>query len=166
AIKVTARHGGRDLGDVTDLRSEIAAHGVDGVGQVLPCPCRARNDRLHAEPTLGADLTRDAGHFRGETIELIHHRVDGVLQSENFALHIDGDLAREISLRDSGCHLSDVADLASQVRSHQVDAVCEVLPGPSDAGHRRLAAELSIGSHLSCDAGYLGGETIELINHC
>src|SRR5712672_46715 len=79
AVEVTARHRSRDLGDVTDLRSEVAAHGVDGVGQVLPCPSRSRNERLHAEPALRPDLARDTGHLRGETIELIDHRVDGVL---------------------------------------------------------------------------------------
>src|SRR3979490_1080522 len=41
----------------------------------------------------GAGLARDAGHFRGERVELVHHGVDGVLELENFAPHIDGDLA-------------------------------------------------------------------------
>src|SRR5215470_1254254 len=115
AIEVTARHGGRDLGDVTDLRSEVAAHRIDGVGQILPGSGHPRNERLNPEPALGADLARYAGHLGGETIELIDHRVDGVLQGKNFALHIDGDLAREISLRDGGRDLGDVSDLAGQV---------------------------------------------------
>src|SRR5260370_14144399 len=54
AIEVTARHGSRDLGDLPHFRSQVAAHGVDGVGQVLPSPRHTRNDRLHAQPALRA----------------------------------------------------------------------------------------------------------------
>src|SRR5258708_7868084 len=165
ALEITARHGSRDLGDVADLRSEVAAHGVDGVGQVLPSPRHTRNDRLHAEPALRADLARDACHLRGETIELIDHRVDGVLQRENFALHIDLDLAREISLRDSGCHLGDVADLGSQVRRHLVDAVCEGRPGASHAGHDSLTAQAAVGADLTGHAGDLRSKRSELVHH-
>src|SRR6266403_867215 len=51
----------------------------------------------------------------GKTVELIDHRINGVLQCQNLALHVDSDLAREISLSDSGRHLRDVAHLAGQV---------------------------------------------------
>ena len=40
---------------------------------------------LAAELAFGADLARDARHFRGEGVELVHHGVDGVLQLQNFA---------------------------------------------------------------------------------
>src|SRR5262249_48685350 len=133
--------------------------------QVLPCSRHAWNYRLHGEPALGADLARYAGHLRGESVELIDHRVDGVLQRENFALHIDGNLAREISLRHGGCHLPDLADLACQVRRHEAPAVSEVLPGAGYAGHRRLAAELAVRADLTRHAGHFGGETVKLIDH-
>src|SRR5215475_1439748 len=165
AVEFDACHGGGDLGDVADLRGEVTAHGVDRVGQILPCPRHAGDGRLHTEPTLGADLARHTGHLGGETIELIDHRVDGVLQCKNLAPHVDCDLAREVSLCDGGRHFRNVADLAGQVRRHEVDAVGEVLPGAGDAGHRRLAAELSFGPHLSRDARHLGGEAVELVDH-
>ena len=41
---------------------------------------------LAAELAFGADFARDARDFGGEAVELVHHRVDGVLQLENFAL--------------------------------------------------------------------------------
>src|ERR1700733_3124715 len=47
---------------------------------------------LPAEAPFGADLAGHARHFAGEAVQLIHHGVDGVLQLENFALHVDCDL--------------------------------------------------------------------------
>ena len=40
---------------------------------------------LTAELAVGADLAGHAGHFRGEGVELIDHRVDGVLELEDLA---------------------------------------------------------------------------------
>src|SRR5215204_1908551 len=57
----------------------------------MPRTCSVR---LAAELALGADFARDARHLAGEGVELIDHRVDGVLQFEDFALDVDGDLAR------------------------------------------------------------------------
>ena len=66
---------------------------------------------LAAELAFGADLARDARHFRGEGVELVHHGVDGVFQLENFAAHVHGDLARQVAARHGGGHLRDVAHL-------------------------------------------------------
>ena len=49
-------------------------------------PATPRTSRLAAELSFRTHFARHAGHFRGERAELIHHRVDGVLQFENFAL--------------------------------------------------------------------------------
>ena len=104
--QVAAGDGGRDFGDVAHLGGQVAGHEVDVVGQVLPGAGDARHLRLAAELAFGADLARDARHFRGEGVELIDHRVDGVLQLENLALHVDGDLARKVAARDGGRHLA------------------------------------------------------------
>ena len=40
---------------------------------------------LAAELAFGADLARDARHLAGEGVELIDHRVDGLLQLEDLA---------------------------------------------------------------------------------
>ena len=86
--------------------------------QVPATPCTSR---LAAELAFGADLARDARHLAGEGVELVHHRVDGVLQLENFARHVDGDLFRQIAVGDGGRDGGDVAHLAGQVRRHRVD---------------------------------------------
>ena len=40
---------------------------------------------LTAEPPVGADLARDARHLAGEGVQLIDHRVDGLLQLQDLA---------------------------------------------------------------------------------
>ena len=68
-------------------------------------------------------------------VELVHHRVDGVLQLENFALHVDRDFVRQVAVRDGGGHLGDVADLAGEVaRPWKFTRVGQVLPRAGDAG--------------------------------
>ena len=47
---------------------------------------------LAAELAFGADLAGHAAHFAGEAVELIDHRVDRVLQLEDLAADVDGDL--------------------------------------------------------------------------
>src|ERR1700679_676662 len=48
------------------LRGEVAAHRVDGVGEILPGAGDAGDDRLAAELAVGADLARHARHFGSE----------------------------------------------------------------------------------------------------
>jgi hypothetical protein len=58
-------------------------------------PATPGHHRLAAELAFGADLARDARHFRGEGAQLIDHRVDGFLELEDLAAHVDGDLLRQ-----------------------------------------------------------------------
>ena len=55
------------------------------VGEILPGAGDARHVGLAAEPAFGADFARDARHFAGKGIELVHHRVDGLFQLQDFA---------------------------------------------------------------------------------
>src|SRR6187455_116520 len=52
------------LGDVADLVGEVAGHGVDVVGQVLPGTGHARHDSLAAQLAFGADFACYARDFR------------------------------------------------------------------------------------------------------
>ena len=165
ARQVAARDRGRDLGDVAHLRGQVRAHRVDRVGEVLPRAGDVRHFGAAAELAFGADLARDAAHFRRERVELVDHRVDGVLQLEDLALDVDGDLARQVAARDRGRDAGDVADLRGQVRRHRVDRVGEVLPRAGDAGHDRLAAELAVGADLARHARDFRREPAQLIDH-
>ena len=113
---------------------------------------------LSAQLALGADLAGDAGHLGGEGVELVDHRVDGVLQLEDLALDVDGDLLGEVAVGDGGGDLGDVAHLAGEVAGHAVDVVGEVLPDAGHAPDLGLAAELALGADLAGDAGHFGGE--------
>ena len=57
---------------------------------------------LPAELAFGADLLRDARDLGGERVELVDHLVDDVLDLEDLALHVDGDLLRQVAVGDGG----------------------------------------------------------------
>src|SRR5207248_424541 len=95
--EIAAGDRGRDLRDVSDLGGQVRRHEVDVVGQILPRPGDAGHLSLSAELSFGADLAGDAGHLGGKGVELVDHRVDGILELENFAAHVHGDLSRQVA---------------------------------------------------------------------
>ena len=121
--------------------------------------------RLAAELAVGADLARDARHFGGERAQLIHHRIDGFLELQNFAAHVDGDLLRKVAVGDGDGDVGDIAHLGGQVARHRVDALGEVLPHAGHFAHLRLAAELAFGADFARDARHFRGEHAELLDH-
>src|SRR5439155_12841569 len=114
AAQVAVGHGRGDARDAPHLAGEVARHGVDGVGVVLPGAGDVLDVGLTAELALGADLAGDARDLGRERPELIDHAVDGVLQLENLAADVDGDLARQIAVGDGGGDLGDVPDLGGE----------------------------------------------------
>ncbi len=152
-------------GDVADLAGQVAGHRVDRVGQVLPGSGDASHVGLSAQLSFGADLAGDAGDLGGEGGELVDHRVDGVLELEDLALRVDGDLLAQVALRDGRRDLRDAAHLARQVAGELVDVVGQVAPGAGRAGHICLAAEFSFDTHLARNRRYLVRENRERIGH-
>ena len=99
-------------------------------------------------------------------VELVDHRVDGVLELEELALDVDRDLLAQVAVGHRGGHLGDVSHLAGQVAGHQVDVVGQVLPDAADLdGHRCGLTELALGAHLAGDPRDLGDEAVELVDH-
>ena len=90
---------------------QVAGHEVHAVGQVLPGAGDVADVGLAAELAFGADLAGHARHLGGERAELVDHRVDGVLELEDLALHVDGDLLRQVAVGDGRGHVGDVAHL-------------------------------------------------------
>src|SRR5207302_3217571 len=163
--QVAVGHGGRHLGDVPHLAREVRRHRVHVVGEVLPGAGDALYLGLAAEAALGADLPGDAGDLVGEGAQLVDHRVDRVLELENLALDVHGDLLGQVPIRHGRRDLGDVPDLAGEIGRHRVDVVRERLPRPGDAGHLGLPAELALGADLARDARHLVGERAELVDH-
>src|SRR5262249_61909216 len=112
--EVAGGDGGRHFGDVADLGGQVARHRVHRVGEVLPCSGDARDVGLATEPSLGADLARDARHFAREGVELVDHRVDGFLELQDFAGNADGDFPRQVATGNSRGHVGEVANLTGQ----------------------------------------------------
>ena len=164
--EVALGHRGGHLGDRSHLVGEVGRELVDVVGQVLPDAADLLRLRLAAELALDADLAGDSGHFAGERVELVDHRVDGVLQLEELALDVDRDLLAQVAVGHRGGHLGDVSHLSGQVAGHQVDVVGQVLPDAADLdGDRRGLTELALGADLAGDPGDLGDEPVELVDH-
>ncbi len=163
--KIAASDRGRHVGDVSHLGGEVARHEVDVVGQVLPDATDPADLGLAAELALGADFAGHARDFRGEAVQLVDHDVDRVLQLEDLAPNVDRDLFREVALGDGGCDVGDVAHLGGQVGGHQVDVVGKVFPDTGRPFDMRLAAKLALGADLAGDAGDLGGEGPQLLDH-
>src|SRR5206468_1661016 len=113
----------------------------------------------------GADFAGHAGHFGSEPVQLVHHRVDGGLELEDFALHIDRDFFGEVAVGHGGGDGGDVADLAGEVVGHEVHVAGKVLPGAGDAGDLGLAAELAFRADFAGDPRDFGGEGAKLIHH-
>ena len=165
ARQIAASHGRRNFGDVSHLASQVAGHGVHGVGEILPRAGDARHVRLSAQPAFGTDFAGHARHFTGESIELIHHRVQRFFELQNFAAHVDRDLARQIAAGDGGRDFRDVSHLAGQVAGHEVHVVGKIFPRTADAGHLRLAAQLAFRADFARHARHFAGERVELIHH-
>ena len=165
AGQVAARHGGGDIGDVADLRRQIARHRVDAFGQFLPDAADAAHIRLAAQLSFCAHLAGDASYFAAERIELVHHRVDGVLQLQHLAAHIHGDLLGKIAAGHRGGDVRNVAHLCGEITGHRVDALSEISPHAAHSAHIRLAAEFALGPDLSGNAGHFSGERVQLVHH-
>ena len=165
ARQVAVGHGDGHFGDVADLAGQVGGHGIDVVRQILPRAGHAGHLRLAAEFAFGADFARHAADFGGERVQLVHHRVDGVLQFQNFALHVHRDFARQVAARHGGRHFGNVAHLAGQVVRHGIDVVGQILPCAGHAGHHRLAAQFAFGADFARHAAHFRGKRIQLVHH-
>src|SRR5262249_33790653 len=123
--KVAAGDGRRDFSDVAHLAGQVRRHRVDVVGKVLPRTGDAADVRLAAALVFRRGFSRLAADFRGEAVQLVHHRVDGVLELEDLAFDVDRDLARQVAVGDGDRDFRDVSNLAREVRRHRVDVVGE-----------------------------------------
>ena len=82
--------------------------------------------RLAAELAFGADLARHAGHFRGEAVELLDHRVHDLadaqeLAAQRAAVDLDRHALGEVALGDRADHAGDFGGRLDHVLDQLVD---------------------------------------------
>jgi len=147
------------------LRGQVGRHRVDAVGQVLPGTANRGDLGLAAELAFRAHLAGDAGNLTSEGVELIDHRIDGVLELQDLALGVGRDLLAEVAVGDRRGHVGDVAHLRGQVGRDRVDGVGQVLPGTAHAQDHGLTAELAFGADLTRHPRDFERERAELIDH-
>jgi hypothetical protein len=124
--QVAVGHRGGHLGDVADLRREVAGHRVDAVRQILPRPGDAFDVGLAAELALGAHLARHPRDLRGERLELVHHRVDSPADplerpARSPAIDRRGHPLREIPLGNGADHARHLERRLDQVAEQRID---------------------------------------------
>src|SRR5206468_4006434 len=107
----------------------------------------------------------DPGDFGGKGVELIHHRIDGVLKVQDLPAHFDDDLLGEVSVGDRSGHLGEIGRVSCRVARHRVDVVGKILPGSGHSLDFGAASECAFGSYLSGDAGDFGRKSVDLIHH-
>ncbi len=163
--QISFRHGNRHLGDIAYLTGQIAGHGVHAVGQVLPGPSDTRDDRLPTQLAFRADFAGDAGHFRPEAPQLVHHRIDGFFELEDFPAHIGRDLFRQVAVRHRDRHVGNIPHLIGEVARHGIDVFRQVLPGPGDARDGRLPTQLAFRADFPRHPRDFRREGIELTDH-
>ena len=163
--KVAARHGGGHFGNVTHLRREVGTHGVDRVGQIFPGTGHVAHLRLPTQLAFGTYFTRHARNFKSESVKLIYHGVERVLQFENFALYVHRNFFRQVTARHCCRHRCDVTHLAGEVGRHRVDVIGQIFPRTRYARHHRLPTERTLGADLTRHAAHLKGEAVQLVHH-
>ena len=113
---------------------------------------------LAAELALGADLAGDAGDLVGERRQLVDHRVDGVLELEDLAARVDGDLLDRSPRATAVATWAMLRTWLGEVAGHELTLSVRSFHVPDDAAAPGLAAELALGADLAGHAGDLVGE--------
>ena len=150
--------GGHDLHDTAHLFCKVRGHNIDVVGEVFPGSRDSGHLRLASEFSVSAHFAGHAGNFCGEGVELVDHRVDGVFQLKNFALHVYRDFARQVAARHSSRDFCDVTHLAGEVSGHGVHGVRKIFPRSGDTRHIGLSAETTFSSHFTGHTGHFSCE--------
>ena len=162
--KVSVCDSGDDLYDPSDLTRQVGGHEVDAVGEVFPGAGDAFDVRLPSKFPFRAHLFGNARHLGTEGAELVDHRIDGVLELEDFSLCVDGDLLRQVAIRHGSGDQGNVAYLVRQVAGQHVYAVGQIAPGAGGAFHFGLRTELPLRSYFPSDAGHLRRHVRKLLD--
>src|SRR5581483_8067498 len=155
-------HGDGDIGDAAHLGGQVPGHEIDAVGQILPHAAHVANLRLAAELAFGADFARDAGHFAGEGVELLHHGVDHARGGEKFAaqrlaFRLHGDGLGEVAFGDGADDARHFRGWTDQIFNQLVDRVDPAFPRAARRARRHPLGELPFAADHAAHALDLSG---------
>ena len=108
--------------------------------------------------SFGADLARDARHFRSKRAQLIDHGVDRVFELENFATNTNGDFLGKVAISHRGRDVGNIPDLAGKISRHRVHRIGQILPRAGHSLHLGLAAKFSFGTDFTRHARHFRGK--------
>ncbi len=91
-------------------------------------------------------------------VELIDHRVDGVLQLQDLAADVDGDLARQIARATAVATSAMLRTWPVRFDAIELTLSVRFFQTPATPSHLGLAAELALGADLARDARHLRRE--------
>ena len=97
---------------------KVASHRVDAIGKIFPSPGDPFDHCLTTELSFRPDLASNACNFTRKCVELIDHDIDGILQLQNFAAHIDCYLTRQVSVSDRRSNFRNITDLRCKIARH------------------------------------------------
>src|SRR6185437_8207144 len=175
AGEVAGGDGGGDLRDVAHLAGEVGGHGVDGIGEVLPCAGDTGDGSLAAQLAVGAYLAGHARDFRGEDAKLLDHGVDDVGRAEELALEraavdVEPDGLGQIALCHGGDGARDLGGGPQQVVDQCVDGAFHISPGAAQmleagalTGATLLADDLANALQLTCHLFVGGDDFVEAV---
>src|SRR5262249_19861816 len=150
---------------VTNLSGEVRRHEIHVICEIFPGAGDTLYLRLAAELSFSRDLASDARYFGCKGRQLVDHGVDGVLELEDFPLHIYRDLFGEVAVGHGGRDVGDITHLVGDGRAPRGDVIGKVLPSAGDTAHHGLAAELSVCTDFACHTRDFRCEGGELIHH-
>src|SRR5205823_11737462 len=110
----------------------------DVVRELLPAAGPALDLALSLHDALPIYLLGHAGDLGGEGAQLIDHRVDGVLELEDLAARVDGDLLRQVAVGDRRRDERDVADLDGGSAHDRAPVPGHVRPASAAGGNLGL----------------------------
>src|ERR1700730_2557331 len=165
AAQVAIRHRRRNFRNISHLRRQVPRHRVHGIRQILPNAADALHIRLTTQLAFRSDFPRYARNFRSKRRKLVHHRVNRVLQLQNFPARIHRNLSGQVALGHRGRHARDVAHLVGQVAGHVIHRIRQVLPSSRNVQHLGLSTQLAFRSDFLRHARNFRRERIELVHH-
>src|SRR4029077_2062579 len=135
----------RDLGNVAYLAGQVAGHGVDAVGQVLPGARHAGHCGLTAEFAFRAHLARHARHFGSEGTHLLDDRIHDGRRTQEFALerpavYLETHGLLQVALGDSRDRASHLGRGPQQIVDQCVDRTLHGTPSARPTVDRHAMA--------------------------